>query len=94
MQIIHTNQFMDELSELLSYIFKQSPQNAFNFKDELFESLETVTVFPCGYRKNEQIKDEFVRDFIFKGYVIPFLIKDEKIHILGIYKQNIWKINP
>lgn len=53
MQIVHTNEFIDESSELLSYIFKQNPQNVFNFKDGLFESLETITVFPCGYRKNK-----------------------------------------
>ncbi|MPB72243.1 type II toxin-antitoxin system RelE/ParE family toxin, partial [Campylobacter fetus] len=26
-----------------------------------------------------------------KGYVIPFLIQDDTITVLGIYKENEWK---
>lgn len=33
-----------------------------------------------------------IRDLIFKGYVVPFLISND-IYILGIYKQNLWKPN-
>ncbi|EGR7920127.1 type II toxin-antitoxin system RelE/ParE family toxin, partial [Campylobacter jejuni] len=43
------------------------------------------------FRKSLAFDDENVRDFIFKGYVIPYKIDKEKdlIIILGIYKENL-----
>ena len=46
---------------------------------------------PFKYRKNLQLNKDNVRDLIFKGYVIPFLVDKDEIIILDIYKYNIWK---
>lgn len=31
------------------------------------------------------------REFIYREYVVPYVIKEEKIVLLGIYKANLWK---
>ncbi len=36
------------------------------------------------------LHDENTRDFIFKGYTIPYLIDDDIILLLGIYNSNEW----
>lgn len=35
--------------------------------------------------------DECVRELIFKGFVVVFVISDS-IDVLGIYKQNLWEM--
>ncbi|TEY03205.1 type II toxin-antitoxin system RelE/ParE family toxin [Campylobacter sp. US33a] len=46
---------------------------------------------PYKFRKSFIFDDENIRDFIFKGYVIPYKIDKEKdlIIILDIYKENL-----
>lgn len=48
---------------------------------------------PYKFRQSKCFNDENIRDFIFKGYVIPYLIDKEnnKIVILAIFKQNLPK---
>ncbi|EAJ4425079.1 TPA: type II toxin-antitoxin system RelE/ParE family toxin, partial [Campylobacter jejuni] len=43
-------------------------------------------------RKSLSFDNENIRDLIFKGYIIPYLIDKSKneIVILGIYKSNLW----
>lgn len=93
MQIVYTSQYKEEIKNLTAFIASYSLQNAINFEKSLREHIEKIPPFVYSFRQNSQIDDENVRDLIFKGYVVPFLVFDEKIYILGIYKQNIWKPN-
>ena len=45
---------------------------------------------PHKFRKSIYFNDENIRDYIFKGYVIPYFIdtKHEKIVLLGIVKYR------
>lgn len=45
--------------------------------------------FPYKCRKSLYADDENIRDFIFKGYTIPYIIEDEAIVVLTIFKHNI-----
>lgn len=45
-------------------------------------------IFP----KNRVANQENIRNLIFKGYIIPFVIGEDEIEILGIYKHNVWEI--
>jgi len=46
---------------------------------------------PVAHRPSQKVKKSNARDLIFKGYVIPYLIADSEILILGIYKANEWQ---
>ncbi|CUU77096.1 plasmid stabilization system protein [Campylobacter hyointestinalis subsp. hyointestinalis] len=46
---------------------------------------------PFRFRKSVTSDNDNIRDFIFKGYVMPFLIQDDTIIVLGIYKENQWE---
>ena len=93
MQVVYTSRYKEEIKNLTTFIASYSLQNAIDFEKNLREQIEKILLFVHGFRKNLQINDENVRDLIFKGYVVPFLIFNDKIYILGIYKQNIWKPN-
>lgn len=62
------------------------------FLDKLEQSIHNLSFMPYKNRKSLSFDDENIRDLIFKGYVIPYLIDTNKdqIIILGIYKSNIF----
>jgi hypothetical protein len=43
---------------------------------------------PFKFRKSLYHIDENIRDLIYKGYCIPYLVEDKKIVILNIFKYN------
>lgn len=50
---------------------------------------------PYKYRKSVYFDDENVRDFVFKGFVVPYFINEKanEVVVLGICKKNIPKFN-
>ncbi|EHV0458835.1 type II toxin-antitoxin system RelE/ParE family toxin, partial [Campylobacter jejuni] len=53
---------------------------------------KNLSFMPYKNRKSLSFDNENIRDLIFKGYIIPYLIDKSKneIVILGIYKSNLW----
>ena len=84
--------FDAEFVEILDFIALDSLNRALEFYDKLMEKLYNIPHNPLIYRPRENA-DKNTRELIFKGYTIPFYIDDEqeKIFILGIFNQNIWK---
>lgn len=60
------------------------------FIDELENACKNLSFMPFKHRKSLSFDDENIRDLIFKGYVIPFVVRKDSIYILGIYKENLW----
>ena len=88
--MIFTRRFQNEIKAIFDFIADDSYARAVKFYDELISKIENIENNPLAYPKSKTAKRDNARDLIYKGYVIPFLIYDE-IHILGIYKHNIWK---
>lgn len=92
MQILESDLFTNELNIILSFIVRKKSIKVKNtFKNDLYKALKKLDFMPYKFRKSLAFDDENVRDFIFKGYVIPYKIDKEKdlIIILGIYKENL-----
>ncbi len=85
--------FNEELEKIVLFIAEDSQNRALEFYDKLISKIEQIPLAPLIYRQREKSKDENVRELIFKGYTIPFFIdiEENKIIILGIFSQNIWK---
>ena len=84
--------FNKELEVIVLFIAEDSPNRALEFYNEQIAKIEQIPFSPLIYRKRENSNDENVRELIFKGYTVPFLIdrEEDKIVILGIFSQNIW----
>lgn len=91
MQIVQSNRFVDELNEISDFIAKDSITKAKKFQSELLKNIQIIAEQPFLCRKSINFNDDNVRDFIFKGYVIPYFVNDKEILLLGIYKSNLWK---
>ena len=91
MVIEYKPKFERELKIIFDFIAKDSLNRAREFRNELIAKIERTAQTPFICRKSINFNDESIRDLIFKGYVIPYLIDDEVIYILGIYKANEWQ---
>jgi len=58
------------------------------FRNQLQLKIETIPNFPYKSRQSFYYDDENIRDYIFKGYTIPYLIdlENNELVILDIFK--------
>ena len=91
MVIKYKPKFERELKTIFDFIAKDSLNRAREFRNELVAKIERTAQTPFICRKSINFNDESIRDLIFKGYVIPYLIDNEVIYVLGIYKANEWQ---
>ena len=91
MVIKYKPKFERELKMIFDFIAKDSLNRAREFRNELIAKIERTAQTPFICRKSINFNDESIRDLIFKSYVIPYLIDDEVIYVLGIYKANEWQ---
>ena len=91
MVIEYKPKFERELKIIFDFIAKDSLNRAREFRNELIAKIERTAQTPFICRKSINFNDESIRDLIFKSYVIPYLIDDEVIYVLGIYKANEWQ---
>ncbi len=88
MQIIQDAIFEDNLKKILKYISVDSKVKAKKFNNTLLKKVENLPNMPYKFRKSIYYDSDNIRDLIFKGYTIPYLIDKDKhqIVILDIFK--------
>lgn len=91
MQVKFKERFFDELDEIRKFICKDSLTRADAFVDDVMAKCLNLKDMPSAHRPSRVLRRSGARDLIFKGYVIPYLINNDEILILGIYKANDWK---
>ena len=91
MVIKYKPKFERELKIIFDFIAKDSLSRAREFRNELIAKIERTAQTPLICRKSINFNYESIRDLVFKSYVIPYLIDDEVIYVLGIYKANEWQ---
>jgi hypothetical protein len=93
MQIIRDKFYLQELDNILDYKAKYSLNSALNFLSNLDSKINNLLNMPYKFRQSYYYNNKSVRDLIFKGYTIPYMIDDTKnlIIILDIFK---WKYRP
>jgi len=86
MQITYKPKFTSRFNKIWDFIALDSKARANKFKDELRKQIELIPDMPYKFRKSIHFNNENIRDLVFKGYTVPYLIDDEVIVILGIVK--------
>lgn len=85
--IINKNpSFNSKLFSILKFIAINNPASAKRFKIELDKKITDLTNMPLKYRQSIHYDDMQTRDLIFKGYTIPYLVDNDVIVILDIFK--------
>ncbi len=85
--------FINQLKNIADFIAQDSFIKTQNFQQQLFNELKKLHFMPYKFRKSIYFDDENIRDFIFKGYVVPYFIDTQGriILILAICKENLLK---
>lgn len=92
MKIKFDPEFIYTLIEQIDVIALDKPQAARVFKHELFEKCRSLIHMPYRCRKSIYYDDENVRDMIFKGYTVVYVIRENEIIILSFINQQ--NFNP
>ncbi len=88
LQIVKTNKYINSLEKIMLFISKDSTNRALEFENNLNQKINNIPQYPYKHRKSIYFNNEEIRDLIFKGYVIPYLIEDARMIILGITKYQ------
>lgn len=86
MKIKRSKQYLESLENIMDFIAKDSVNRAISFYTQLDKSILSLTNTPYKCRKSFYYSDYNIRDLIYKGYTIPYLIDDDTIVILDIFK--------
>ncbi len=88
MIIVRKKEYLDSLKNILSYISKDSKNRALDFRSQIDNKINNLANFPYKFRPSVHTENENVRDMIFKGYTIIYLVEIEnnRISILDIFK--------
>ncbi|MGE4420260.1 MAG: type II toxin-antitoxin system RelE/ParE family toxin [Sulfurimonas sp.] len=94
MQIIKDELFKENLRTVLKYIAQDSKTKASKFNKQLSVQVNKLDNMPFKFRQSNYYDDNNIRDLIFKGYTIPYLVDEEKelIVVLDIFKYSYRKI--
>ena len=88
MRIEFNPEFVEHFMGIWSYIADDNEDAANRFEKQLREKLNLLMHFPHKFRVSLYYEDENIRDYIFKGYTIPYLVDEENdlIVVLDIFK--------
>ena len=88
MKIIKDAYFTQNLERIILYIADDSKIRARNFRNSLHKRLDSLDDFPYKFRKSIHFDNDDIRDYIFMGYTIPYLVDKKKdvIVVLDIFK--------
>ena len=84
MNIRFEESFIDSLALKLEYIAKDNPNAARKFKNDLIAVCKDILHMPYKHRKSIYYDDENVRDMIFKGYVVIYIIEDAMVSVFAL----------
>ncbi len=90
MTVITDEPFDQNLKKIVRFIAIDSQNRARAFHVSLRKGLESLDNFPFKYRQSIHYNDPKIRDFIFKGYTIPYLVDEaeDRIVVLDIFKWS------
>jgi len=88
MKILFKNTFIKALDDILDYIAEDSINRAIKFNEDLYKQFKKIPDMPYKCRKSIYYEDKNIRDLIFKGYTITYLIDKDNVVILGILKYK------
>ncbi|MCV6607170.1 MAG: type II toxin-antitoxin system RelE/ParE family toxin [Campylobacterales bacterium] len=88
MKITNSPLFEKELNTIISFISDDSINRALDFTNSLESEINILPEMPFKFRPSYYYDDKNIRDMIFKGYTIPYLVDSEKnvIVMLEIFK--------
>lgn len=82
--------FLELLKEQVHYIYKDKPKAALKFRKDLLNNIKKDLRHPFHFKKSIFFDNEYIRDYIFKGYVSVYEINLEEniVVVFGFIKYR------
>lgn len=93
MKVEITLSFREKLGNQTAFISKDKPNAARKFKQEIISKIRQLPQNPYSNRKSIYFDRSDIRDMIFKGYTIVYLI-DEKKKSIVVFGFTKFENNP
>lgn len=87
-KIVFGDGFVSRLERQIRYIARNNPQNARKFKNSILARIKEIAQNPYACRKSIYFDNKEIRDLIYKGYTIVYVITDKSIDVFGFLKQQ------
>lgn len=90
MKIIKDEFFTHNFQAILRFIARDSKSKAIDFSNDLFKKINNLPNHPYKFRHSFYHDSIQVRDFVYKGYTVPYLIDEtnDMIILLDIFKWS------
>jgi plasmid stabilization system protein ParE len=85
--------FADKLNDQVGYIAKDKPGAARKFKSDIIKRIREIPDMPFANRKSIFFDREDIRDLIFKGYIVVYIVDVEK-GIITVFGFTKYKDDP
>lgn len=91
MKVEFRDSFLNKLDSQVEYIATDEPQAARKFKKDILKLAKELGKNPYLNRKSIYFNDSTVRDMVFKGYTIVYLVDETKelISVFGFIKYEV-----
>jgi addiction module RelE/StbE family toxin len=87
-KLVWTKEALLQLKEIDEYISLDNPAAAINFVDKLISLTETIVDNPKRGRVVPELNIENIRELLFKGYRIVYLMKKNSVDVLTVFEGH------
>lgn len=96
MKIVWREKASNDLEDIFNFIQLQSPQNAVMVFSEIYNLVNSLTIFPERNPIDKSVNDPNVRFAVVWNYKITYSIEEDVIVILRIFgtRQHPKKLTP
>jgi len=78
-----------DLENIYDFIATNDTQvQALRFMRKLQKAIDSLNFMPERCRKSIYIQDKNAHDMILQGYTICYVLKEERVHILAVFRQR------
>ncbi len=90
-----TSPALSQIKEYYEYIRGESPQNAENWLDGIFDAIDSLEKMPerCPISKHSKYIGQTVRSYVYKRHIIDYRIDEEnkEVQILSVWHSAMGK---
>lgn len=88
MKIRWTEESLNQLTNIETYIAKDSPARAVHFVDQIIEHVLLLEDNPNAGRMVPEISNPDIRELIFQKYRVVYKLKGKQIEILTVFEGH------
>jgi len=88
-RVIWAPQALADIESIGDFIAREAPRFAQMLTDGVFEATERLEPFPLSGRVVPEIGDESIREVLYRGYRILYIVGGEEVKVLTVFHSSM-----